>query len=144
MGELFPTGTYETWSDCTLYLPYALQAIAWKEVDGYKNRVLLILQRVGRYYWEQGRSDEAERLDVEVLELRKEVLGVKHPDTITAMANLALMNQQSTSTDREARLEGTASTSSVNVNPTEETTLKKSRVERWTRKLTRFRKPKNS
>ncbi|KAL5041390.1 hypothetical protein BDW71DRAFT_191978, partial [Aspergillus fruticulosus] len=37
----------------------------------------------------QGRWNEAEKLEVEVLETRKAVLGAKHPDTLTSMANLA-------------------------------------------------------
>ena len=32
-------------------------------------------------YYQQGRSREAEEIDVEVLDLRREVLGEKHPDT---------------------------------------------------------------
>jgi dihydrodipicolinate synthase/N-acetylneuraminate lyase len=40
-------------------------------------------------WWQQGRSDAAEELQVQVLELRKAVLGEKHPGTIKAMANLA-------------------------------------------------------
>ena len=38
---------------------------------------------------ELGRHTEAEKAEAEVLELRKEVLGLKHPGTIRAMANLA-------------------------------------------------------
>ena len=86
---LFPGGTYGTWNECTLYLPHALKVVKWSEAEGYKERVPLLLCNVGRYYWEQGRSDEAERLDAEVLELRQEALGVEHPYTISAMAKLA-------------------------------------------------------
>jgi hypothetical protein len=38
----------------------------------------------------QGRYDEAEKIKVEVLGLRREVLGEKHPDTIGSMAHLAV------------------------------------------------------
>ncbi|CAI7580765.1 unnamed protein product, partial [Penicillium glandicola] len=37
----------------------------------------------------QGRWEEAEQLDVQVMETRKTKLGVYHPDTLTSMANLA-------------------------------------------------------
>lgn len=40
-------------------------------------------------YRNQGRSKEAEKLDSMVLEARQRVLGEEHPDTITAMADLA-------------------------------------------------------
>ena len=90
MTDLFPAGTHETWGFCRLYLPHALKSVIWKDADGYKDVAPRLLERIGRYYWEEGRSDEAEQLDVQVLDLRKSVLGEKHPDTIRAMANLAL------------------------------------------------------
>ncbi|KAN0067668.1 hypothetical protein V8E54_014233 [Elaphomyces granulatus] len=40
-------------------------------------------------FWKQGRWTEAEKLDVQVMEARKTVLGPKHPDTLTSMHNLA-------------------------------------------------------
>ncbi|KAF5857543.1 hypothetical protein ETB97_005646 [Aspergillus alliaceus] len=40
-------------------------------------------------FWNQGRWNEAEKLELEVLETRKAVLGAEHPDTLTSMANLA-------------------------------------------------------
>ena len=57
------------------------------------------------YYWEQGRSDEAEQLELEVLELHKEVVGLKHPNTISAMANLASTWQQQGRSDKAERLQ---------------------------------------
>ncbi|RYP58915.1 hypothetical protein DL770_010331 [Monosporascus sp. CRB-9-2] len=41
-------------------------------------------------YWNQGRWEEAEKLEVRVMETRKMKLGANHPDTLTSMANLAL------------------------------------------------------
>jgi hypothetical protein len=40
-------------------------------------------------FWNQGRWNEAEKLQVQVMETRKTVLGAEHPDTLTSMANLA-------------------------------------------------------
>ena len=40
-------------------------------------------------YRNQGRWDEAEKLDVQVMKTRKRVLKEEHPDTLTSMANLA-------------------------------------------------------
>ncbi|KIM31713.1 hypothetical protein M408DRAFT_237152 [Serendipita vermifera MAFF 305830] len=40
-------------------------------------------------YWKQGRLTEAEKLEIEVLEQRRRILGVEHPDTIRAAVNLA-------------------------------------------------------
>ncbi|RFU35064.1 hypothetical protein B7463_g1296, partial [Scytalidium lignicola] len=89
MNSLFPSGKFGTWESCILYLPHTLKALSRRDKQDYNSRTPLLLQRVGRYYWEQGRFDEAEQLELEVLELYKEVLGVKHFDTIRAMSNLA-------------------------------------------------------
>jgi hypothetical protein len=40
-------------------------------------------------YRNQGRSKDAEELEVKVMEARSRVLGEEHPHTLTAMANLA-------------------------------------------------------
>ncbi|KAI1157746.1 Tetratricopeptide repeat-domain-containing protein [Nemania serpens] len=40
-------------------------------------------------YWNQGRWEAAEKLFVEVMEIRKQKLGADHPDTLTSMNNLA-------------------------------------------------------
>jgi hypothetical protein len=40
-------------------------------------------------YRNQGRWDEAEKLQVDVMNARKAKLGSDHPDTLTSMANLA-------------------------------------------------------
>jgi hypothetical protein len=40
-------------------------------------------------YSKQGRWKEAEELKVQVMEMRKTVLGAEHPDTLASMNNLA-------------------------------------------------------
>src|SRR5438105_4133496 len=40
-------------------------------------------------FWNQGRWEAAEELEVQVMETRKKKLGADHPDTLTSMANLA-------------------------------------------------------
>src|SRR3569833_3118521 len=44
---------------------------------------------LGRVYYDEGRWEEAEKLEVDVMETRKTKLGADHPDTLTSMANLA-------------------------------------------------------
>ena len=41
-------------------------------------------------YQNQGRWDEAEKLQVQVMETTKRMLGEEHPSTLTSMANLAV------------------------------------------------------
>ncbi|KAI9652346.1 MAG: hypothetical protein M1829_001669 [Trizodia sp. TS-e1964] len=85
----FPDGSFETWDGCGKCLPHALKVVECKEARNYKSVAPFLMADIGRYYWEQGRSNEAEQLQVEVLELQKEVLGPNDPHTITARANLA-------------------------------------------------------
>jgi hypothetical protein len=42
-------------------------------------------------YWKQGRLEEAEKLEVQVIETFKTKLGADHPDTLTSMENLAFI-----------------------------------------------------
>ena len=46
-------------------------------------------EKFGKLLWEQGYFKEAETLENKVLETRRKILGVEHPETIRAMANLA-------------------------------------------------------
>jgi len=89
MADLFPNGTRETRASCELYLPHALKAAAWVNAKAYSSQTPPLLERIGYYYWGQGRPNEAEQPEVQVLALYKEVLGEKHPGTILAMGNLA-------------------------------------------------------
>ncbi|KAM3086776.1 hypothetical protein ACMFMG_000899 [Clarireedia jacksonii] len=90
MANLFPDGEYETWKSCIVYLPHALKASIWRDAEDYRDQAPVLLTHIGYYYWQQGDSEKAEQLQIEVLELQKEILGPKHPDTIGVMANLAL------------------------------------------------------
>ena len=40
-------------------------------------------------YWNQGRWNEAEQLEIQVTDMRKKLLGADHPETLSSMANLA-------------------------------------------------------
>jgi len=40
-------------------------------------------------FWKQGRLEEAEQLEVDVLEARTRLLGLGHPETLRSMTNLA-------------------------------------------------------
>jgi tetratricopeptide (TPR) repeat protein len=101
---LFPSGDFETWTACKRYLPHALKSSSYKRAVNYKEHARGLLARMGIYYLYQGRSDEAEKLQVEVLKLRKNVQGEKHPDTIRAMANLASTWQQQGRSDEAEKL----------------------------------------
>ena len=44
-------------------------------------------------YCNQGKWIEAEQLEVQVMDMRKKLLGAEHPDTLTSMANLTVIYQ---------------------------------------------------
>ncbi|PVF91854.1 hypothetical protein CPB86DRAFT_830363 [Serendipita vermifera] len=60
-----------------------------KELGLHDSRVLLMRGNLGAALSECGEWKEAEEIQREVLELRKEILGPRHPDTILAMDDLA-------------------------------------------------------
>ena len=53
------------------------------------SKTLASIANLAIAYWNQGRLDEAEKLEVEVMNARKTELGSDHPDTLMSMANLA-------------------------------------------------------
>ncbi|KNB04916.1 hypothetical protein FOXG_06903 [Fusarium oxysporum f. sp. lycopersici 4287] len=115
VGDLFPSSEPTTWARCEEYLTHAIQVGEWAEVGGTETETANLLQRVSYFLYERGRWREKEpvnsrawawqtsrrhtmrRVDMrrpkgiyqEVLELRREVLEEKHPDTISSMADLA-------------------------------------------------------
>ena len=40
-------------------------------------------------YWNQGRWNEAEQLEIQVIDTKKKLFGEEHPDILISMANLA-------------------------------------------------------
>ena len=56
-------------------------------------------------YRAQGRTGEAARLQEEVLEKRRRILGDDHPDTLTTMNNLASTYRDQGRTGEAARLQ---------------------------------------
>jgi hypothetical protein len=86
--ERFPFGLYGTWDQSARLLSHPLAVCEWEELVSQKLKISKLLSRVSMYLFLQGRSGEAEKIDVNVLQLRKEVLGKKHPDTISSIAAL--------------------------------------------------------
>ncbi|KAI9847445.1 MAG: hypothetical protein M1838_000864 [Thelocarpon superellum] len=102
MGKVFPSGEYGSWEKCRLFVPHATTALAWLKGVKQKIRHLNLTVNVARYFYEQGRSTEAEKLGFQVLELRKGVLGERHPDTLDSMDDLAsTYHQQGRSKEAE-------------------------------------------
>ncbi|KAJ5623935.1 hypothetical protein N7510_000244 [Penicillium lagena] len=60
-----------------------------KILGGEHQEALYSTAMLAKGYWLEGRWEEAEQLDVQVLETRKTKLGEDHLDTLTSMASLA-------------------------------------------------------
>ncbi|KAN0076607.1 hypothetical protein V8E54_006749 [Elaphomyces granulatus] len=96
LTDIFPSDDNENRILWREYLPHALFVLQSKEFqndtrdrEGLVQKVAQCLYSDGRYHEAEGRWVEAEKLEVQVMETRKTVLGPEHPDTLTSMANLA-------------------------------------------------------
>ncbi|KAF5529093.1 hypothetical protein FMEXI_14357 [Fusarium mexicanum] len=86
---LFPSSERATWARCEQYLTHAIRVGEWAEVGGTETETANLLQRVSYFLYERGRWREKEPVDSRAWGLRRKVLGEKHPDTISSMADLA-------------------------------------------------------
>ena len=50
---------------------------------------LISMANLGSTYRDQGRWNEAEQLQIQVMDMTKKIFGADHPDTLTSMENLA-------------------------------------------------------
>ncbi|WXC50997.1 hypothetical protein QX201_010702 [Fusarium graminearum] len=89
VDDLFPTPEPATWARCEEYLTHAIRLGEWAEVGRTEIKTATLLATVSYFLHERGRWKEKEPVDKRALELRREVLGEKHPDTIWSMAELA-------------------------------------------------------
>ncbi|KAI1013600.1 hypothetical protein LB504_013197 [Fusarium proliferatum] len=88
VDELFPSSERATWARCEQYLTHAIRVGEWAEVGGTETETANLLHRVSYFLYERGRWREKEPVDSRAWGLRREVLGDKHPDTISSMASL--------------------------------------------------------
>ncbi|GAB1199720.1 hypothetical protein APSETT444_009077 [Aspergillus pseudonomiae] len=89
LSKSFPNNDHinrEVWRE---YLPHAFSLIAETEFRKEQEKYINLIVNIGDCLYSDGRLKEAEKLQLQVLELRKPLLGPEHPDTLTSMANLA-------------------------------------------------------
>jgi tetratricopeptide (TPR) repeat protein len=92
--EVLPFGDHDKRGVWTAYLPHAVYVADLAEVYGTED-CMSLLDRVGRCEQTLGRYKTAEVAHRKVLARRKEVLGKKHPSTLTSMneVGVALYDQ---------------------------------------------------
>lgn len=91
VDEAFPDAIFENWKTCELCLPHAKSVLRFiPELHGKLFRTKLHIQEgVAYYLWTQGHYDEAEKLDLIILEANKKEFGLRHPETLESMCALA-------------------------------------------------------
>ncbi|KAJ4267004.1 hypothetical protein NW762_003102 [Fusarium torreyae] len=86
----FPSGDYETWADCQILFPHAVETINHTTNDDEDELKLAdIASKMGLFVYLRGKYEEAEEMHQRALEIREMALGTEHPSTLTSMANLA-------------------------------------------------------
>ena len=93
LSKVFPNNYHTNRKVWREYLPHAFSLIAEADFQKEEKNYIELLSNIGRFLHNDGRWKEAEVLQIQVLQLRKQLLGPKHPDTLTSMNNLALIYQ---------------------------------------------------
>ncbi|RYP10705.1 hypothetical protein DL764_000495 [Monosporascus ibericus] len=92
VSQVYPYGKYENRAICGVYLAH-LYAVLKCEGTGSRYERLArasLLHNAAGFFLYQGQWKDAENFQMQATELRREVLGKEHPDTLTSIANLAL------------------------------------------------------
>ncbi|KAL7914494.1 P-loop containing nucleoside triphosphate hydrolase protein [Trichoderma velutinum] len=89
LSELFPTSKPESWGQCERYLAHAVGMGNWAEISKREADTSELLSRASGYLYDRGRWREKALVDQRALELRRKVLGERHPYTLDSIASLA-------------------------------------------------------
>ncbi|KAL7927444.1 hypothetical protein ACQKWADRAFT_3642 [Trichoderma austrokoningii] len=89
VDAMFPAPEQKSWPKCNKYMAHAIRVGEWAEVSGEKIETAALLNKVSQFLSDRGRWSEKEPVDLRALNLRREVLGETHPDTINCMVHLA-------------------------------------------------------
>jgi hypothetical protein len=90
--RVYPEDNHSNRSKWRRLLPhaqYALSHSATDDDDDDDDERLGLAWKCAMTLYSDGRYEEAEELNVQVMQTRKRLLGEEHPDTLTSMANLA-------------------------------------------------------
>jgi tetratricopeptide (TPR) repeat protein len=93
VSEVYPFGTYENWAICSEYLPHVYAVLKYEGTGSRAESVAkgTLLHCTAGLFLSREQWKEAERLQLQAIETRKEVLGEEHPDMLASMGDLALI-----------------------------------------------------
>lgn len=91
LAELFPDATFENRNTCAAYLPHAQSVLGLApEVQGqHLTRRIYLQEGIAWYLWMQGHYNEAEGLDMLVLDENKRLFGTEHSETLESIGSLS-------------------------------------------------------
>ncbi|KAK7177485.1 kinesin light chain [Paraphaeosphaeria sporulosa] len=87
--RVYPDDDHSNRSKWRRLLPHAQYALSHSPADDDDQERLRLAWKCAMTLYDDGRYEEAEELQVQVMQTMKRVLGDEHPDTLTRMANLA-------------------------------------------------------
>ncbi|CAG7562668.1 unnamed protein product [Fusarium equiseti] len=90
VDDLFPIFEQALWARCDQYLTHAIRVGEWAEISGTEIETARLFERVSYFLHDRGRWREKESVDSRAWDLRREVLGEKHPDTISSLEGLGV------------------------------------------------------
>jgi DNA transposition AAA+ family ATPase len=105
LEEVFPNHSHKNRSLWRIYLPHVYFALKSDLVNLDWRTRMDLLRKCGLCLSEDGRWNEAEELEVQVMEILKKKLGADHPDTLTSMANLAVTYSEQGREDEAEKLQ---------------------------------------
>ncbi|KAL4998871.1 hypothetical protein BDV10DRAFT_184773 [Aspergillus recurvatus] len=90
LTEVFPNNDHTSRQIWREYLPHALFLLGEAEFQERQEQYVDYIEKVGTCLDSDGRYNEAEKLQVQIVKSRKQLLGLEHPATLISMGNLAL------------------------------------------------------
>jgi tetratricopeptide (TPR) repeat protein len=87
--QVFPDDDQSNRSKWRRLLPHAQYALSHSPTDDSDEERLDLVQKCASALYSDGRYEEAEELEVQIMQTRKRVLDDEHPDTLLSMDNLA-------------------------------------------------------
>jgi tetratricopeptide (TPR) repeat protein len=89
LDEVFPEAKHQNRSVWRLYLAHALYVLKQDSLEGDVKEKVELTWRVAMCLYRDGRFEESEIWHLQIVKIKKAVLGEGHSDTLTSMANLA-------------------------------------------------------
>jgi len=107
LAELFPNAKFEHLASCKAHFTHALSVLKFiPPLHGNLLRRRLYLQEgIAFYLWTQGYYEEAEKLDLLIVEENIRQFGTEHPETLESLEGLAATYEKQARWSEAARLD---------------------------------------